>query len=47
MGSFLVYGIIFYIGAIFIKNNGLTFTNLMTASFTILFGAYGAGTSNY
>ena len=44
--QFVVYGLLFYVGAIFVRDNGLSFTNLMIAMFGLMFGAYGAGMAN-
>ena len=46
MSMFVVYAILFYLGAIFQRDRGLSFTNMMTAMFALIFGAYGAGMAN-
>ena len=46
MAMFVVYGVVFLIGAKFVKDGRISFTDLMIATFTILFGAYGAGMAN-
>jgi ATP-binding cassette subfamily B (MDR/TAP) protein 1 len=40
--TFIVYGIIFYAGAEFTLNNGLTFQNMFRGFMGIVFAAYGA-----
>ena len=44
--QFEVYAILFYSGATFVRDYGLTFTNLMVSIFSLMFGAYGAGVAN-
>lgn len=46
MTQFIVYAVVFWVGAVFVKDYGLTFSNLMVAIFSLLFGAYGAGMAN-
>lgn len=46
MSMFVVYAIIFYVGAILQRDDGLSFINLLTAMFSLIFGAYGAGMAN-
>jgi ATP-binding cassette subfamily B (MDR/TAP) protein 1 len=40
---FNVYGIIFYVGAIFTRDNGVTAKEMFVSIFCILFAAFGAG----
>ena len=46
MGQFVVYAIVFWVGAIFVWDDGLSFEDLLISQFAILFGAYGAGMAN-
>ena len=46
MTQFIVYAVVFWVGAVFVKDFGLTFDNLMAAIFSLLFGAFGAGMAN-
>lgn len=46
MAQFIIYGIVFLVGAILVRDGKLTFDNLIVSQFAILFGAYGAGMAN-
>lgn len=43
MGIFLVYGTVFYVGAIFMRDYNVTTRQFMISIFCIIFGAMGAG----
>lgn len=45
-GMFFVYALLFFIGAVFRKKNGLSYQDLMIAMFSVIFGSYGAGMAN-
>jgi ATP-binding cassette subfamily B (MDR/TAP) protein 1 len=40
---FAMYSIIFYTGAIFVRDTGLDMVDMFTAIFAIMFAAFGAG----
>jgi len=40
---FLVYGILFYIGAIFHRDNGVPAVDMFTAIFAVMYAGFGAG----
>lgn len=44
--QFIVYAVIFYCGAIFINDYGLSITDLFTALFAIMFAAFATGNAN-
>ena len=43
MSQFIVYALVFLFGAMLVRDERLTFTNLMITQFGIMFGAFGAG----
>jgi hypothetical protein len=43
MTLFIIYAIVFYVGAILHRDNGLTLENMLTAVFTIIFACMRAG----
>jgi ATP-binding cassette subfamily B (MDR/TAP) protein 1 len=43
---FVIYAIVFYIGAIFHRDQGLPIKNMFTAIFAIMFASFGAGNNN-
>ncbi|EGR27069.1 hypothetical protein IMG5_202500 [Ichthyophthirius multifiliis] len=44
---FNVYGIIFYVGAIFVRDNGVSAKEMFVSIFCIMFAAFGAGNSSH
>lgn len=45
-GMFLVYAVLFYLGAVFVRYSGDKYLDMMTCMFAVIFGAYGAGMAN-
>jgi len=41
-----MYGVIFYCGAIFINEYGLSISDMFTAMFAIMFAAFATGNAN-
>lgn len=46
MAQFVIYAIVFLVGAYLVRNGTINFSDLMVCQFSILFGAYGAGMAN-
>ena len=46
MSMFIIYAVVFFVGAIFVRDGKLNFTDLLVSLFSILFGAFGAGMAN-
>lgn len=43
---FIVYAILFYVGAIFHRDNGVESVDMFTAIFALMYAAFGAGNNN-
>jgi ATP-binding cassette subfamily B (MDR/TAP) protein 1 len=43
---FAVYAILFYVGAIFHRDEGVDVVDMFTAIFAIMYAAFGAGNNN-
>jgi ATP-binding cassette subfamily B (MDR/TAP) protein 1 len=43
MNMFVVYAVIFYIGAIFVREQYILVIDMFTSIFAIIFAAFGAG----
>lgn len=41
-----IYAIVFYVGAIFVRDGRIDFNDLLTSIFCLLWGAFGAGAAN-
>jgi len=47
MGIFIIYGLLFYIGSIFYRDNGLTLNDLLSSMFAIIFAAFAGGNAQF
>ena len=43
---FIMYAVVFYIGAIFVRDTGLDMQDMFTSIFAIMFAAFGAGNNS-
>lgn len=42
---FVIYAVVFYVGAILHRDNGLTVLDMFTSIFGVMFATFGAGNS--
>lgn len=47
MATYLVFGILFYIGTIFIRDNGVDLLNVFTAVYSIFFAGISLGNNSH
>ena len=47
MNIFIMYGILFYAGATFIRDYDLTLSDMLTAMFGIVFAAFAGGNASH
>jgi ATP-binding cassette subfamily B (MDR/TAP) protein 1 len=47
MGIFIVYGLLFYIGAIFCRDHGLTLEKMLQSLFGIIFASFAGGNAGF